>query len=92
MILKNLKNTKCDYKKIIHDWLIDDNGKNILYKSNGDERYEDFDLYKNITKKVTKHIPKLVIKNNIFNIFIIKEIENIENNIMDIDNIEKIYN
>ena len=89
---KNLKNTKSDYKKIIYNWLIDDNGKNILYKSNGDERYEDFDLYKNITKRVHKHVPKLVIKNEIFDDFIIKNIEPIDNNIIDIDNIEKMYN
>ena len=37
--------------KLISDWTTDDNGKNILYKENGEERYPDFKLYKIITRK-----------------------------------------
>jgi len=34
--------------KLIIEWCTDDNGLNILYKKNGDERYPDFKLYKMI--------------------------------------------
>ena len=37
---------KTNVEKIIQDWIKDDSGKNILYKSNGEERYPDFKLYK----------------------------------------------
>ena len=50
---------------------------------------EDFDLYKNITKKVHKHVPKLVIKNKIFNSFIVNISDDIKNNIINVDNIPK---
>ena len=53
-------------KKIILDWSFDDNGKNILYKSNNKERYPEFKLYKMITRKVHNHIPKNVLKNKLF--------------------------
>lgn len=43
---------------IIKEWCTDDNGKNILYKSNGDERYPDFKLYKMIARTVHNNIPK----------------------------------
>lgn len=44
-------------KQIILNWCMDDNGKNIYCKSNGDERYEEFKLYKMIARKVHHHIP-----------------------------------
>ena len=43
--------------KMIVEWLYDDKGKNILYMSNGEERYPDFKLYKMISRKVHNHIP-----------------------------------
>ena len=46
-----------DVEKLIQDWIKDDNKKNILYKSNGEERYPDFKLYKMITRKCTKQTP-----------------------------------
>jgi hypothetical protein len=39
-------------QKIILKWVTDDNGKNILYKKNGDERYPNFKLYKMIARTV----------------------------------------
>jgi hypothetical protein len=38
-------------------WCMDDMGKNILYKKNGDERYPNFKLYKMIARIVHKHTP-----------------------------------
>ena len=36
---------------MINDWLIDDKGRNILYKTDGEERYPEFKLYKMITHR-----------------------------------------
>jgi hypothetical protein len=46
-----------EFQKTIKKWCTDDNGKNILYKSNGDERYPNFKLYKMISRTVHKCIP-----------------------------------
>ena len=43
--------------KIIMNWCVDDDNRNILYKNNGEERYPDFKLYKMIARKVNNHIP-----------------------------------
>lgn len=42
----------------INRWCSDDNGKNILYKKNGDERYPGFKLYKMIARGVHHHTPQ----------------------------------
>lgn len=44
--------------KLICEWCMDDNGINILYKNNGDERYPDFKLYKMIARCVHNHTPQ----------------------------------
>ena len=90
---KKLKKTNINYKKLIYSWLSDDKGKNILYKSDGEERYEDFDLYKKITRNVNNHIPSNEIKNKIFDDLIINEndINDINDNIIDIDKIEACF-
>lgn len=44
--------------KLIYEWCTDDNGINILYKNNGDERYPDFKLYKMISRCVHNHTPQ----------------------------------
>ena len=43
---------------LIISWLYDDNGVNILYKKNGEERYPDFKLYKMIARIVHNHLPE----------------------------------
>ena len=48
----NGENTLNDLQKIILKWVSDDNGKNILYKKNGEERYPNFKLYKMIARTV----------------------------------------
>jgi len=44
--------------RLIVQWCLDDNGLNVLYKMNGDERYPDFKLYKMIARCVHEHTPK----------------------------------
>ena len=58
-----LRESESEIKNIILDWVNDDDGHNVLYKSNGEERYPEFKLYKMITRKVHKHIPSNVLKN-----------------------------
>lgn len=53
-------------KELITTWMIDDKGRNILYKNNGDERYPDFKLYKMITRTVHNHIPKDQLTHSLF--------------------------
>ena len=47
-----------DLQKIIYEWCLDDNGKNVLYRKNGEERYPSFKLYKMIARTVHKHTPE----------------------------------
>jgi hypothetical protein len=57
--------------KLIVEWCIDDNGINVLYKNNGDERYPDFKLYKMIARCVHRHTPISQLERNEFSKFII---------------------
>ena len=52
--------------RLIVKWTMDDKGRNVLYKSSGEERYPDFKLYKMITRTVHNHIPSGEIHNPIF--------------------------
>lgn len=74
--------------KLILDWCVDDQDKNILYKNNDEERYPDFKLYKMIARKVHKHTPHNVIENRIFSKYIIpkRDIKK-GSKIMNIDNL-----
>ena len=56
---------------MIVSWCKDDNGKNILYKSDGTIRYPDFKLYKMIARNVHNHVPEKEIENEVFQEFIV---------------------
>jgi hypothetical protein len=58
-------------QKLIIDWVRDDNGKNVLYKKNGDERYPNFKLYKMIARTVHNKTPELQLNNPFFSNFCI---------------------
>jgi hypothetical protein len=45
------------FQRLIDLWCQDDEGRSVLYKSNGDERYKGFSLYKMIARTVHRHIP-----------------------------------
>jgi hypothetical protein len=47
-----------ELQKIIYEWCMDDNGKNVLYRKNGEERYPSFKLYKMIARTVHTHTPE----------------------------------
>jgi len=58
---------------LIFSWLLDDKGRNILYKNDGDERYPEFKLYKMISRSIHNAIPEQQISNEIFKKFIVSK-------------------
>ena len=58
---------------LIFSWLYDDNKLNVLYKSNGDDKYPGFKLYKMISKIVHNHIPKDQYNHKVMQKFLINE-------------------
>jgi len=62
-------------ERLIINWCFDDNGINLLYKTNGDDRYPDFKLYKMIARYVHNHTPQAQLENNIFKKYILKSNE-----------------
>jgi hypothetical protein len=52
--------------KLIVEWVTDDQSRNILYKTNGEERYPDFKLYKMIARNVHNHTPHSQLSKPIF--------------------------
>ena len=74
-----------ELQKTIHRWCLDDNGKNVLYKRNGEERYPSFKLYKMIARTVHNHTPELQLDEPFFDQF--QSIDFQEDKCMDIDQI-----
>jgi hypothetical protein len=62
-----------ELQRTIIRWISDDNGKNVLYMKNGDERYENFKLYKMIARTVHAHTPEAQLSDPFFNQFKIDE-------------------
>lgn len=75
-------------EEIIDVWIRDDNDKNILYKSNGKERYPGFKLYKMIAREVHNHIPIKEIERPFFQKFVVSRKHiNTKTKIINIDKI-----
>jgi hypothetical protein len=75
---------------LIEEWCQDDNGKNVLYKKNGDERYPEFKLYKMIARNVNRHTPENQLNRKCFTSFISTSKENTKSTI-DIDRIPPFF-
>jgi hypothetical protein len=60
-------------QKLIVDWVTDDNGKNVLYMKNGEERYPNFKLYKMISRTVHNKTPEDQLKQPLFSDFIVQK-------------------
>ena len=59
-------------KAVMLSWCLDDKGRNIIYKNNGEERYPDFKLYKMIARTVHNHVPLSVLQQNtVFDQFVV---------------------
>jgi hypothetical protein len=70
--IKDLKSCE-KHVQLIVEWCLDDNNLNVLYKSNGAERYPDFKLYKMIARSVHKHIPEFQLERKEFSSYIISK-------------------
>ena len=64
--VENENKIKNPIAKLIIKWTKDDKGRNILYKNNGEERYQDFKLYKMIVRTVHNHNPENEVNNSLF--------------------------
>jgi hypothetical protein len=73
-----------ELQKTIVRWCLDDNGKNVLYKKNGEERYPNFKLYKMIARTVHHHTPQEQLNFTLFSQYETNVVLNSES-IMDID-------
>jgi hypothetical protein len=62
-----------ELQRTIIRWCSDDNGKNMLYRTNGDERYPNFKLYKMIARSVHNHTPSNQLNDPYFSQFLCKE-------------------
>ena len=67
--LKDLSKCKDSVKHLIVEWCLDDNGVNMLYKRNGEDRYPDFKLYKMIARCVHNHTPQAQLERPEFNAY-----------------------
>ena len=88
--LKNI-NVKSGVKHIIYEWCLDDNNNNMLYKTNGTERYPEFKLYKMIARCVHNHVPHLQLERPEFSQYICSTPKS-NQEVINIDSIPCYYN
>jgi len=62
-----------ELQRTVIRWCSDDNGKNVLYKKSGEERYPNFKLYKMIARTVHEHTPESQLKDPYFRQFLLSE-------------------
>lgn len=66
--------TESDLYNILWSWLIDTDGKNILWDNENEERFPDFELYTHIAEKCVNGIPSKQIYKKPFSKFIVNSI------------------
>ena len=81
-----------DFQKTITRWCLDDNGKNILYKKNGQERYPNFKLYKMIARTVHNHTPEAQLEFDFFKQFILNTEMDTGAKMINIDELPILFN
>ena len=64
-----------DLQRTIQRWCRDDEGKNVMYKKNGSERYPGFKLYKMIARTSHHHTPEAQLQDQWFRQFMLKDQE-----------------
>ena len=69
--IENMEDVARECKKnrlvsLVVDWVTDDDGRNVLYKKNGVDRYPDFKLYKMIARTVHNKVPSQQLKHRVF--------------------------
>lgn len=58
------------FQETIYRWCLDDAGKNVMYRRDGEERYPGFKLYKMIARNVHQHTPENQLKYPMFSQFL----------------------
>jgi hypothetical protein len=86
--LTTVDKVRSPIKKLIISWCYDDKGRNILYKTNGKERYPDFKLYKMIARTVHNYLPQNIVNKDVFNKYIVSKKQIKTKTIMNIDSYE----
>lgn len=67
------KDPKLAAKRVIAEWCVDDKGRNVLYKTDGEERYPNFKLYKMIARTVHNHMPIDELRKGYFERFVVSK-------------------
>jgi len=79
---------------LVNEWVSDDKGRNVLYKSSGKERYPDFKLYKMIARTVHAHVPAKQLETPLFSKYEVKRSalsQNAKHHVMNIDVLPEYY-
>ena len=85
--IEDVNHNKNKIAQLINTWCTCDKERNILYKSNGEERYENFKLYKMIARTVHNHSPQVYVDHELFSKFkTSKKNINKKSKIINIDN------
>ena len=86
------------FQETIYRWCLDDDGKNVMYRRDGSERYPGFKLYKMIARNVHAHTPQEQLKYDCFKQFVVSVEEamkidekEVRKNGLNIDLIKKEY-
>ena len=69
-LIQDEEDERDEFQETIYRWCLDDNGKNIMYRRDGEERYPGFKLYKMIAKNVHAHTPQAQLKYPFFEQFL----------------------
>jgi hypothetical protein len=68
------KETVSELFNVMWSWLIDDDGRNVLWEADQSERYPGFDLYRVIAQKVKNAVPREQLDKAPFNKFVSSEL------------------
>jgi hypothetical protein len=71
-IIQDEDDPRDEFQETIYRWCLDDNGKNVMYRRDGEERYPGFKLYKMIARNVHGHTPQEQLKYPIFSKFLME--------------------
>jgi hypothetical protein len=63
------------FQETIYRWCLDDAGKNIMYRRDGEERYPGFKLYKMIARNAHAHTPENQLKHPLFSQFAVNPLD-----------------
>jgi hypothetical protein len=77
-----------EYQNTVFRWCQDDGGRNILYKSNGEERYPNFKSYKMIARIVHAHTPEAQLEFPFFRQWVAEDEKELSGPVMNIDLLE----